>query len=247
MKILLIDNEEDIRGVLRELIQQINPTLHQLEEAPGVETGLTKIHTFQPDVVFLDVEMDDGTGFDLLKKISAPTFQLIFTTAFNQYAVQAFKFSAIDYLMKPVNPMELANALVKASQKVQEKNLQKQLDILLQQVSGKPVLEKQIVLKDMEATYFVKVSDILYCKAEGAYTQFFLRNTDPILVSRNLHTHEEMLAPLGFLRSHHSSLVNPDHIKLYDRKTDSLVLEGGHSVPVSQRKKDEIIRMLESR
>jgi two-component system LytT family response regulator len=247
MKIVVIDNETDVRETLHQLIEQINPSLHEVHEANGVTTGLSLIHSFQPDVVFLDVEMDDGTGFDLLRKLSTPNFQLIFTTAFNQYAVQAFKFSAIDYLMKPVNPFELANALLKASQKVQEKNLQRQLNILLQQVSGKPVLEKQIVLKDMEATYFVKVSDILYCKAEGAYTQFFLRNTDPILVSRNLHTHEEMLAPLGFLRSHHSSLVNPDHIKLYDRKTDSLVLEGGHSVPVSQRKKDAVIQLLESR
>ena len=166
MKIVVIDNETDVRETLHQLIEQINPSLHEVHEANGVTTGLSLIHSFQPDVVFLDVEMDDGTGFDLLRKLSIPNFQLIFTTAFNQYAVQAFKFSAIDYLMKPVNPIELANALLKASQKVQEKNLQRQLDILLQQVSGKPVIEKQIVLKDMEATYFVKVSDILYCKAE---------------------------------------------------------------------------------
>lgn len=247
MKILLIDNETDVRQTLLDLIIQINPGQHTIEQATGVEVGLIKINSFQPEVVFLDIEMDDGTGFDLLKKLPLVNFQLVFTTAFNQYAVQAFKFSAIDYLMKPVNPIELANALVKASQKMQEKYLQRQLDVLLNQISTKPMVEKQIVLKDMEATYFVKVNDILYCKAEGAYTQFFLKTNDPILVSRNLHTHEEMLAPLGFLRCHHSSLVNPDHIKLYDRKMDSLVLEGGHSVPVSQRKKDEIIKMLESR
>jgi two-component system, LytTR family, response regulator len=247
MRILLIDNENDVRKTLHDLIEQVNPTMHLLAEATGVESGLEKIRSFRPELIFLDVEMDDGTGFDLLRKNGLANFQLIFTTAFNQYAVQAFKFSAIDYLMKPVNPIELANALVKASQKMQEKYLQRQLDVLLNQISAKPVVEKQIVLKDMEATYFVKVSDILYCKAEGAYTQFFLKTNDPILVSRNLHTHEEMLAPLGFLRCHHSSLVNPDHIKLYDRKMDSLVLEGGHSVPVSQRKKDEIIKMLESR
>jgi two-component system, LytTR family, response regulator len=247
MKILIIDNETDVRETLHRLIEEINPSLHEVQEATGVITGLKMIHSFQPDVVFLDVEMDDGTGFDLLKQIGVPSFQLIFTTAFNQYAVQAFKFSAIEYLMKPVNPMELANALLKATQRVHEKSLQRQLDILLNQVSGKATSDKQIVLKDLVATYFVKISDILYCKAEGAYTQFFLRNTDPILVSRNLHTHEEMLAPLGFLRSHHSTLVNPDHIRMYDRKTDCLVLEGGHSVPVAQRKKEEIIKMLESR
>jgi two-component system, LytTR family, response regulator len=247
MKILLIDNEDDIRGVLKEMIQQINPMLHQLEEASSVETGLTKIHSFQPDVVFLDVEMDDGTGFDLLKRLNAPTFQLIFTTAFNQYAMQAFKFSAIDYLMKPVDPIELSNSLSRAGQNISQRNLHKQLEVLMQQLPGKLVQDGQIVLKDLDTTYFVKISDIMYCMAEGAYTQFFVRQSDPILVSKNLHSYEELLTPSGFIRTHHSCLVNPVHIKMYDRKTESLVLEGGHTVPVSQRKKDAVIQILESR
>jgi two-component system LytT family response regulator len=247
MKILLVDNEDDIRGILKEMIEQINPALHQLEEATGVESGLIKIQSFQPDVVFLDIEMDDGTGFDLLNKISSPTFQLIFTTAFNQYAIQAFKFSAIDYLMKPVDPIELANSLNRASQNISQKDLRKQLEVLMQQVSGKAGHDKQIVLKDLDATYFVKVNDILYCAAEGAYTQFYFNGNDPILVSKNLHAYEELLSPSGFIRTHHSCLVNPSHIKMYDRKTESLVLEGGHSVPVSQRKRDNVIQILESR
>jgi two-component system, LytTR family, response regulator len=247
MKILLIDNEDDIRGILKEMIQQINPSLHELEEASGVETGLIKILSFQPDVVFLDVEMDDGTGFDLLKKINAPTFQLIFTTAFNQYAMQAFKFSAIDYLMKPVDPIELSNSLSRASQNISQRNLHRQLEVLMQQLPGKSVQDGQIVLKDLDTTYFVKISDIMYCMAEGAYTQFFVRQSDPILVSKNLHSYEELLTPSGFIRTHHSCLVNPVHIKMYDRKTESLVLEGGHSVPVSQRKRDHVIQILESR
>jgi two-component system, LytTR family, response regulator len=247
MKIVLIDNETDVRETLHKLIEQIHPSRHDVQQADGVSTGISLINTFQPDVVFLDVEMDDGTGFDLLRKLNAPNFQLIFTTAFNQYAVQAFKFSAIDYLMKPVNPIELANALLKASEKEHEKNLQRQLDVLLQQVSGKSVAEKQIVLKDMDTTYFVKVSDILYCMAEGAYTQVFIQNSDPILVSRNLHVHEELLTPSGFIRSHHSCLVNPSHIKLYDRKTESLVLTSGHTVPISQRKRESVIEYLEAR
>lgn len=247
MKILLIDNEDDIRGILKEMIQQINPAIHQLEEASGVETGFEKILSFKPDIVFLDVEMDDGTGFDLLKRLHAPSFQLIFTTAYNQYAMQAFKFSAIDYLMKPIDPVELSNSLIRATQNISQRNLHKQLEVLLQQLPGKVLQDGQIVLKNVEATYFVKISDIMYCKAEGAYTQFFIRDIDPILVSKNLHAYEELLTPAGFIRTHHSCLVNPAHIKMYDRKTDSLVLEGGHSVPVSQRKKDYVIQLLESR
>jgi two-component system, LytTR family, response regulator len=220
---------------------------HSVEEAEGVQSGLAKIIEFKPEILFLDVEMDDGTGFDLLRQVNAPTFQLIFTTAYNQYAIQAIRFSAIDYLMKPVDPLELAASLNKASQNISQRNLQQQLEVLMQQVSGKPSHERQIVLKDMDATYFVRVADILYCMAEGAYTQVFIQNTDPILVSKNLHAHEELLSPSGFIRTHHSCLVNPSHIKLYDRKTDSLVLIGGHSVPVSQRKRDWVIQYLEAR
>jgi two-component system, LytTR family, response regulator len=247
MKILLIDNESDLRAILKDLINRVSPDLHQLEEASGVETGIEKIHSFQPDIVFLDVEMDDGNGFDLLKRLNAPTFQLIFTTAFNQYAMQAFKFSAIDYLMKPVDPIELSNSLNRASQNISQRNLHKQLEVLMQQLPGKMVRPVQIVLKDLDTTYFVKIADIMYCMAEGAYTQFFIHKSDPILVSKNLHSYEELLTPSGFIRTHHSCLVNPAHIKMYDRKTDSLILEGGHSVPISQRKKDVVIQLLESR
>lgn len=191
--------------------------------------------------------MNDGTGFDLLRRLNAPTFQLIFTTAFNQYAIQAFKFSAIDYLMKPVDPIELSNSLNRAMQNISQKVLHNQLEVLMQQLPGKSVQDGQIVLKDLDTTYFVKVNDIMYCMAEGAYTQFFVRQSDPILVSKNLHSYEELLTPSGFIRTHHSCLVNPRHIKMYDRKTESLVLEGGHSVPVSQRKRDHVIQILEAR
>jgi two-component system, LytTR family, response regulator len=246
MRILIIDNEQPIREALRAMILKVDNSC-EIQEAEGVQSGLAKIADFKPEILFLDIEMDDGTGFDLLKKINAPTFQLIFTTAFNQYAMQAFKFSAIDYLMKPVDPIELSNSLSRASQNISQRNLHRQLEVLMQQLPGKSVQDGQIVLKDLDTTYFVKISDIMYCMAEGAYTQFFVRQSDPILVSKNLHSYEELLTPSGFIRTHHSCLVNPVHIKMYDRKTESLVLEGGHTVPVSQRKKDTVIQILESR
>jgi two-component system, LytTR family, response regulator len=246
VRILIVDNEQPIREALRTMILKVD-NAYEIQEAEGVQSGFSKITDFKPEILFLDVEMDDGTGFDLLKKISSPTFQLIFTTAYNQYAMQAFKFSAIDYLMKPVDPIELSNSLSRASQNISQRNLHKQLEVLLQQLPGKMVHPVQIVLKDLDTTYFVKIADIMYCMAEGAYTQFFVHKSDPILVSKNLHSYEELLTPSGFIRTHHSCLVNPAHIKMYDRKTDSLVLEGGHSVPVSQRKRDHVIQILESR
>lgn len=249
MKILLIDNEVEIRAVLKEMVATWAKEMHSIDEANGVATGIAKINSFQPNVVLLDVEMDDGTGFDLLKQIPNPSFQLIFTTAHNQYAIQAIKFSAIDYLLKPVDPTDLNMALQKAADNLNQNTLQNQLTVLMQQLAGKNEPTHQIVLKDIDKTYFVNMNDILYCEAEGSYTKFYLVNAEPIFVSRNLRSYEELLAPAGFIRTHHSCLVNPTKIKIYDRKTDSgtLILEGGHSIPVSQRKKDFVIQFLENR
>ncbi|HRG83661.1 MAG TPA: LytTR family DNA-binding domain-containing protein [Chitinophagaceae bacterium] len=249
MKILLVDNEKTVRETLATMVQNWSNGMHQIEEAAGVKEGVSTINQLKPDIVLLDVEMDDGTGFDLLQQIPQPGFQLIFTTAHNEYAIQAFRYSAIDYLLKPVDPAELRQALERAMIQISQQTMQQQLTILLQQLGGRTDTEKQIVLKDVDKTYFIKIRDILFCEAEGSYTKFYLSNAEPVFVSRNLRSYEEILAPAGFIRTHHSCLVNPAKIKIYDRKTDSgtLILEGGHSVPVSQRKKDFVVQFLENR
>ncbi|NOT92362.1 LytR/AlgR family response regulator transcription factor [Ferruginibacter sp.] len=249
MKILLVDNESEIRLVLKDMVTACGNGLYVIEEADGVASGIAKINTFIPDIVLLDVEMNDGTGFDLIKQIPNPAFQLIFTTAHNQYAIQAIKYSAIDYLLKPIDPVELNNSLQKATKNISTQTMQQQLAVLMQQFTNKQEPERQIVIKDIDKTYFIKMADILYCEAEGSYTKFYLTNSEPIFVSRNLRYYEELLEPAGFFRTHHSCLVNPTKIKIYDRKTDcgTLILEGGHTVPVSQRKKDFVLQLLENR
>ncbi len=248
MKILLVDNEKEVRELLKDMITAIAPDIFQLEEAEGVMSGIQKINSFKPDILFLDVEMNDGTGFDLLYKIGTPSFQLIFTTAHNKYAVQAFKCSAIDYLLKPVDFNELDKALQKAKTNIFGNSLSKQIEILMQQLSAKDSADKQIVLKDSEASYFVKISDILYCEAEGSYTKFYFATETPIIISKNLSTYEDLLSIYGFVRTHHSYLVNASKIKMYD-KTDggTLILTSGHTVPISHRKKDYVMHLLENR
>jgi len=248
MKALLIDNEAHLRTGLKIMLQSFCPEITRIEEADGVQSGLQQIRNVHPDIVFLDVEMDDGTGFDLMKQVIDPGFQLIFVTAHNQYAIEAFSFSAIDYLLKPVDPDALQKSIQKATRNIKNSNLQQQVQILLQQLSGIRNQDKKIVLKDLDNTYFIKVADILYCEAEGTYTKFFIHHGEPVLVSRNLKEYEAILEPIGFIRTHHSFLVNPAHIKLYD-KTDggALILESGHSIPVSQRKKDAVLQSLEAR
>ena len=248
MKILLVDNEKEVRELLKDMITAIAPDIFQLEEAEGVMSGIQKINSFKPDILFLDVEMNDGTGFDLLYKIGTPSFQLIFTTAHNKYAVQAFKCSAIDYLLKPVDFNELDKALQKAKTNIFGNSLSKQIEVLMQQLSAKDSADKQIVLKDSEASYFVKISDILYCEAEGSYTKFYFATETPIIISKNLSTYEDLLSIYGFVRTHHSYLVNASKIKMYD-KTDggTLILTSGHTVPISHRKKDYVMHLLENR
>jgi len=248
MKLLIVDNEENLLKGLKLLLENFCPEITCIETAEGVITGLEKINSFKPDILLLDVEMDDGTGFDLMKQVIAPRFQLIFITAHNQYAIQAFQFSAIDYLLKPVDPDALQKSIGKALRNIRNTNLQQQVEVLVQQLNGIQKKEQKIVLKDIDNTWFVKISDILYCEAEGTYTRFHFQNADPILVSKNLKEYEDILEPVGFLRTHHSFLANPDKIKSYD-KTDggALILEGGRPVPVSLRKKDHVMQVLENK
>ena len=246
MKVLIIDNEAHLRSGLAQLLKEFCPSVTAIETAEGVQSGLQKIRSFQPDLLLLDVEMDDGTGFDLMKQVQYPSFQLIFITAHNQYAIEAFRFSAIDYLLKPVDPDALQSGVLRAGKNLQSKTLQQQVQVLLQQLTGLHQHEKKIVLKDIDNTYFIKVADILYCEAEGTYTKFFITGNKSILVSKNLKEYESVLEPLGFVRTHHSFLVNPGKIRVFDKRDGGLLLlEEGLSVPVSQRKRDQVLQMLE--
>lgn len=246
MRILIIDNEPSIRELLADMIEAVTPATHIMAMADGVQSGLEQIAVFKPEIVLLDVEMDDGTGFDLMRQVGNPSFQLIFTTAHNKYAIQAFKCSAIDYLLKPVDMQELSNALQRAAAQINNTSLQQQLAVLMQELHVKDAAERQLVLKGSEASYFVRIGDILYCEAEGSYTRFYLTDEKPILVSKNLSVFEEILLPLGFIRTHHSYLVNIRKIKLYDRTAgEQLVLVNGEKVPVSHRKKEFVLNSLE--
>ena len=223
MRILIIDNEPSIRELLADMIEAVAPATHIMAMADGVQSGLEQIAVFKPEIVLLDVEMDDGTGFDLMRQVGNPSFQLIFTTAHNKYAIQAFKCSAIDYLLKPVDMQELSNALQRAAAQINNTSLQQQLAVLMQELQVKDAAERQLVLKGSEASYFVR-----------------------ILVSKNLSVFEEILLPLGFIRTHHSYLVNIRKIKLYDRTAgEQLVLVNGEKVPVSHRKKEFVLNSLE--
>jgi len=220
---------------------------HKIAEADGVKSGLNMIQSFHPELVFLDVEMRDGTGFDLLNSMTAVNFQVVFTTAHNQYAVRAFKCSALDYLLKPVDPEELSQALKKAAEKRSVQTMEAQLSVLLQHLRKSDWTETQLVLNDHEMTYFVKVAHVLFCEASGSYTKVHIHQEPNLLLSKSLGKFEELFDEFGFIRVHHAFLVNPRHIKQYDKTNGHLVLDSGHRIPVSSRKKETVMAYLERR
>jgi two-component system LytT family response regulator len=245
MKILIIDNEKPVRQGLIQMLELWCTEVQHINEADSVNCGLKAIAAFAPDIVLLDVEMEDGTGFDLMRLVPHPAFQLIFITAHNKYAIHAFRCAAIDFLLKPIDPLQLKEAIDRAAKQIQQQVLAQQISILLHHQLPKPPADQKIVLKDTNGIHFVKASEILYCEAEGSYTKFHFSQAKAVVISRNLKEFETILEPFGFIRNHHSYLANPQHIIRYDRADGGmLIFEGGQSIPVSQRRKDVVLQQL---
>ncbi len=248
MKVLIIDNDSSIREGLVALLKKLCPNVTVVNEATGVVSGLEAIDKLMPDVVFLDVEMDDGTGFDLIQKLGSYNFQLVFITAHNKYAVNAFKLSAIDFLLKPIDPMELVVSVNKASSQLKNKDLEKQIKLLEESLQNRNNIkgqDKKIALNDGNSIHYINVSDIIYCKADGSYTVFYLISARKIMVSKLLKEYEELLEDFGFLRTHHSYLINMKKINKFDKSDGGqLILEESHSVPVSARKREQVLDIL---
>lgn len=247
MKILVVDNEPNIRKAIVEMIHNFCDEVSELHEADGVATGLKMISEVNPDIVFLDVELDDGTGMDLLSKLNQINFHLIFITAHNKYAIDAFKFSATDFLLKPIAPDELIEAFEKVKLHIKNKYLSEQLLVMKESLNKITSKEKKIVLKDSNSIYFVNVNDIVRCESSGQYTEFYFDDSKRIVISKSLKEYEELLEPYGFIRPHHSHLININKILRFDKVNGgSLIMETLEEIPVSHRKKTQILQFLDN-
>lgn len=227
------------------ILMESHPDFKIIGSARSVKEAVEKINKYEPDVVFLDVEMEDGTGFDVLKSIERKDFKVIFVTAFDHYAVEAFRFSAMDYLLKPIISEDLMMALEKVKSALENEKANYQFKVLLENIHSLSKERKKIVLKEMDVHHIVQLDQIIWCTAEGSYTQFFLAGGDSILVSKHLKEFEDLLSPNGFFRVHRSHLVNLNKIKRFERSEGgTLYMEEDHIVPVSVRKKDRLGAML---
>lgn len=232
MKIGLIDDEKNVREGLKELLRLIKFDHEILIEADSVEDGLQKLSNLDVDILLLDISMKDGTGFDLLKALGKFEFQLIFVTAYDQYAIKAFKYNALDYILKPVDPNELLSALERAKSRV--------LSEADHEGNAKPGHEKLFVSTQQEQ-YILSIREIVYCQADGSYTRI-VTNARTILASKNLSHFQQLLPTNLFIRSHQSYLVNIMEVDFL--KNNILILKNQKKIPVSARRKTFVLQFL---
>lgn len=244
-KVLIIDDEKRIRDFVKRMIDSFNLDVEVFTDGENVETGIESINRIQPDIVFLDIQMPDGTGFDLLNRVKDKKFELIFITAFQEYAIMAIKFSALDYILKPIDDEELKTALQNAIDTVDFKKEDSQFEALSHNLQTNQ--KRKLVLKTQESVHVVDLSEIIRCEADKNYTFFYLNNGKKILVSRTLKDFETLLSTHGFFRVQQSHLINLEYIERYDKhEGGSVIMRDGSSVPLSPAKKDQFFSMLEN-
>ena len=244
MRALIIDDEIRSRESLEIIVKENCKNVEVVALAESVESGVAAIKQHKPDLLFLDIELQDGTGFDLLEKSSYGDFHVIFTTAFENYALKALKLSAVDYLLKPINSEELVQAVNKAEELSDSDSTNKNFELLLQNLQNSTGKHK-IALPTSEGLTFINVSEIIRCQADGSYTHFFFKDRKKILVSKKIKEYEELLSPYNFVRVHHSHLVNLDEVAKYVRGDGGyVVMSDGETVYVSKRKKEDFMSAL---
>ena len=245
LRAVIIDDEEDARKALSSLILQDHPYVRLLGMADGVSSGLELISKLAPNLLFLDVELRTTTGFELLEALGEKRPHVIFTTAHEGYAVKAIRFSALDFLLKPVDPAELHVAINKAMDVAEARQTPQQFLSLLQNFGQERAVKKRLALPTLDGLVMADVSDILYCQGDGHYTTIGQLDRKPVVISRNLGQLEDLLPHDDFVRIHHSHLVAVKHIIKYVRgEGGEVVMADGANLAVSKRKKQDLMDRL---
>lgn len=241
---IIVDDEKHNIENLEWLIKKHCPEVTIKGSAENIPDAKLLIELQKPDVVFLDIQMGGSTGFDLLQNIADRIFEVIFITAHDKYGIQAVKYAALDYILKPIDTNELLSAIAKVKEKMAAQQSSRQLDFLVDYLkqNGKPA---KIALPQQQEVRYVPVADIVRCEAQNTYTWFFLSSNEKILVSKPLKEYEELLTPHGFIRCHQTHLVNPAFIKSFLKEDGGvLLLQNAVKIPVSKQKKELVKEVL---
>lgn len=247
LRAVVIDDIESIRKENIAIIKSSCPNVSIIGQAESVESGVKLIKLMAPDLVFLDVEMPDGSGFDLLQKLMPIHFKVIFITGYEDFAIRAFRFSAIDYLLKPLDATDLIEAVKKAQESFSKEIFDTKLNNLFANIERPKNLQK-LVLKTADKIYSVNIQDIVSCESDKNYTTFNFINTPKLVVSTNLKEYEMMLSPYNFFRTHKSHMINMAYFDHFIKAEggNTIVMQNKLKVPLSVRKKEEFLLLLET-
>ncbi len=245
MRAIIIDDEINIINGLSIMLDTHCQEISIVGTGESVNKAIELIDGHKPDIVFLDIKIKGGTGLDVLNSVGYEDFQVIFITAYNEYAIRAFDFSAIAYLLKPVDSDELIKAVKKAAYYHSLKRDSLQLQVLKDNLNPSASASRKMIISNKDIVHSVLLSNILYFEADGSYCRIITTEKN-IYTSKNLKRYEELLNGLGFVRAHHSYLFNIAHLKSYDRLANELHLTAGHVIPVSLRKKEKLLSILKT-
>lgn len=241
-RIAIIDDEPDARQALHTMLNMLCPDAEICGEADGVQSGYVLIRQRRPHAVLLDISMEDGTAFDLLDKFPHPEFQVIFTTAHDEFALKAFRYHALDYLLKPINPEALAQAIDRIKPELPE-GIPAQISNLLESARTRQL--NKITLTSQEGMVFLQLDQIVRLESEGSYTTFYLLNKERHIITRPMKDFEELLPETVFFRLHQSHIINLFFVKKILREDGGYaLLEDGAKVPVARRRKDALMEVL---
>lgn len=247
IKAILIDDIEHARVTLRKDLETYAPDVKIIGEASGVVEGAKLLKKQQPDILFLDIQMQDGSGFDLLDILPEIHFNIIFITASDAHAIKAFRYAAIDYLLKPVDPDELKMAIekFKQQQKTNSKGSNEKYQLLKDNLQNQQKVHTKLALNTQEKIHIVNISDIIRCESNGNYTEFFMKENKKLLVTKTMKDYEDLLSQQGFYRVHQSHLINTSYIKEFIKSDEELLMIDQTRIPVSTRRRAEVMKMLE--
>jgi two-component system LytT family response regulator len=242
---IIIDDERNSRDSLQKKILQYCKDLEIVAICENGEEGLEKIELLQPDIVFLDVEMPRMNGFTMLQQLKTRQFELIFTTAYDHYAIRAIRFSALDYLVKPIEAEDLRQAVERAFEKKRHAASNPRIDTLLHNLREEKNSQQKIVFSSLEGFQFVKVEKIIYLEAKSNYTEVYLDDEPKLTISKTLKDFEELLSPAIFIRIHHSWIINKNHIRKYIKgEGGQVIMSNGKILDVARRRKEEFVKQI---
>ena len=240
---IIIDDEERARNTLSSLLLNYCPEIKVSVACSNVPDGVIAINKHKPDVVFLDIEMPDYNGFELLGFFREIDFDIIFVTAYSEYAIKAFEISAVDYILKPIDIDQLKNSVEKLKQKKLHSQMQEQIELLKESYKGDDI--RKIALSMSNGLTFVEIADIIFLEADGAYTTFYLKDGQKHLVSKKLKFYEDILSSRSFFfRTHRSYFINVNFIKKYSRSENAILMDNGTSITISRDRKQEFETLL---